>query len=91
MIDQIKLAIETKIRPLLKEHNGDIEFVKESDGIIEVKLLGACSACPSARITMKDLVEKVLLEIPGVKKVNLSDPVSDEMMDFARRLLNHEG
>lgn len=88
MIDEIQLAIDTKIKPLLAEHNGDIMLVKENDGVVEIKLLGACSGCPSARFTMEDLVESVLLEIPGVKKVKMADPISKEMADFARRLLN---
>ena len=88
MIDEIKLVINTKIKPLLAEHNGDIELVNENDGVVEVRLLGACSGCPSARFTMEDLVESVLLEIKGVKKVKMIDPISSEMLDFARQLLN---
>jgi Fe-S cluster biogenesis protein NfuA len=87
MIDEIKLAIETKIKPKLAEHKGDIELVSEKDGVVEVKLLGACSGCPSARFTIEELVESVLLEIPGVKKVKLADPVSEEMIAFARNIL----
>jgi Fe-S cluster biogenesis protein NfuA len=87
MIDEIKLAIDTKIKPKLAEHNGDIELVSEKDGVVEVKLLGACSGCPSARFTIEELVESVLLEIPGVKKVKLADPVSEEMIAFARNIL----
>lgn len=88
MTDEIQLAINTKIKPLLAEHNGDIELVEENDGVIEVKLLGACSGCPSARFTMEDLVESVLLEIPNVRKVKMADPISKEMVDLARSLLN---
>jgi len=88
MTDEIQLAINTKIKPLLAEHNGDIELVEENDGVIEVKLLGTCSGCPSARFTMEDLVESVLLEIPNVRKVKMADPISKEMVDLARSLLN---
>jgi Fe-S cluster biogenesis protein NfuA len=91
MIDEIRLTINTKIKPLLKKHNGDIELIKEEDGIIEVKLLGACSGCPSARFTMEDLVEKELLEIRGVKKVIMSDPISSEILNFAKQLLKSKG
>jgi Fe-S cluster biogenesis protein NfuA len=87
VVDEIKLAISTKIKPLLAEHNGDIELIKEEAGIVEIKLLGACSGCPSARFTMEDLVESVLIQIPGVKKVKMSDPISSEMLDLARQLL----
>ena len=87
MVDEINLAINTKIRPLLAEHNGDIELIKEENGIVEIKLLGSCSGCPSARFTMEDLVESVLMEITGVKKVKMADPISSEMLDLARQLL----
>ena len=88
MVDEINTAIDTKIRPLLAEHNGNIELVKVTDDLVEVKLLGACSGCPSARFTMEELVESVLMEIPGIKKVKMANPISSEMMKFARQLLN---
>ena len=89
MVDEINNAINAKIRPLLAEHNGDIELVKvNDDGIAYVKLLGACSGCPSARYTMEDLVSSVLKEIPEVKEVQMVNPISSEMMDFARQLLS---
>ena len=91
MVDEIRLVINTKIKPILAEHNGDIELIKEKDGIVEVKLLGACSGCPSARFTLEDLVEKELLEIRGVKKVKMSDPISSEMLNFAKQLLKIKG
>lgn len=88
MVDEINNAINTKIRPLLAEHNGDIELVKVNDGVAHVKLLGACSGCPSARFTMEELVSSVLREIPEVKQVQMVNPISSEMMDFARQLLS---
>jgi len=87
MINEINQVLSTEIRPLLAEHNGDIELVNVDNGIIEVKLLGACSGCPSARFTMEDLVERVLLKVPGVTQVKIADSISSEMMDIARKLL----
>lgn len=87
MLDEINNAINSKIRPLLAEHNGDIELAKVNDGVVYVKLLGACSGCPSARFTMEELVSSVLKEIPEVKDVKMADPISSEMLDFARQLL----
>jgi Fe-S cluster biogenesis protein NfuA len=89
MVDKINNAINTKIKPLLAEHNGDIKLVKVTDGVVHVKLLGACSGCPSARFTMEDLVSTVLKEIPGVKEVQMVNPISNEMLDFARQLLRN--
>lgn len=87
MVDEINNAINTRIKPLLAEHNGDIELVEVNNGVAYVKLLGACSGCPSARFTMEELISCVLKEIPEVKDVQLVDPISREMLDFARHLL----
>jgi len=84
---EINKAMDTKIRPLLAEHNGDIELVNVNDGMVQVKLLGACIGCPSARFTMEELVTNVLMDVPGVKKVKMVSPISNEMLDFARHLL----
>ena len=71
MLDEINNVINIKIRPLLAEHNGDIEIVKIENGIVEVKLLGSCSGCPSARYTMEELVASALKEIPEVKEIQM--------------------
>ncbi|MBN1551498.1 NifU family protein [bacterium] len=59
-----------KIRPYLQRDGGDIEFVDYVDGIVKVKLRGACSGCPGATMTLKMGVERILKEnIPEVKGV----------------------
>nr|WP_245161377.1 NifU family protein [Clostridium beijerinckii] len=88
MVDKINNAINTKIKPLLAEYNGDIELVEVRDGVAYVKLLGACSGCPSARFTMEEVISCVLKEIPEIKDVQLVDPISREMLNFARELLS---
>ncbi len=88
MVDKINNAINTKIKPLLAEHNGDIELVEVRDGVAYVKLLGACSGCPSARFTMEEVISCVLKEIPEIKDVQLVDPISREILNFARELLS---
>lgn len=91
MVDEVNKAINSKIKPLLAEHNGDIELVNITNGVVEVKLLGACSGCPSARFTMEELVSSTLKEIPGVKDIQMVNPISNEILDFARKLLKaHE-
>ena len=60
-------TILTKIRPYLQRDGGDIEFVKIEDGIVYVRLLGACVSCPSVNLTLKDGIEAILLEeVPGI-------------------------
>lgn len=59
-----------KIRPMLQADGGDVEFVDYEDGIVKVKLTGACGGCPFAQITLSNGIEKTLKEnIPEVQKV----------------------
>ena len=68
---QIK-TILNKIRPDLQQDGGDVEFVEFKEGIVYVKMLGACIGCSSIDITVKDGIEALLLEdVPGVIGVEL--------------------
>ncbi|MCX7727235.1 MAG: NifU family protein [Chitinispirillaceae bacterium] len=60
-----------EIRPNLQADGGDIELIDVTeDGIVKVKLRGACSGCPGATMTLKMGVERLLKQkIPGVKAV----------------------
>ena len=69
MKEAVEKALE-KIRPLLQRDGGDIELVEITDGIVKVRLTGACKGCPMSQMTLKQGVEKFLLqEIPGLKEV----------------------
>lgn len=58
------------IRQHLQADGGDIEFVDYADGIVKVKLHGACSGCPHAAMTLQSIVENVIMkEIPEVKGI----------------------
>ncbi|HPD99899.1 MAG: NifU family protein [Candidatus Izemoplasmatales bacterium] len=66
IIVEIKEVIKL-IRPYINRDGGDIEFVKFEDGIVYVKLQGACVGCAGFDSTMSDLIEDTLLErVPGV-------------------------
>lgn len=55
------------IRPYINRDGGDLEFVKFEDGIVYVKLKGACIGCAGFEDTLSELVEDTLLErVPGV-------------------------
>ena len=60
-----------EIKPFLKADGGDIELVEVTeDGIVKVRLVGACAGCPGAQMTLKMGVEKKLREaVPEVKEV----------------------
>jgi len=59
-----------KIRPFLQRDGGDIELIDVVDGIVRVKLRGACGSCPMSAMTLKMGVERQLKEdIPEIKEV----------------------
>jgi Fe-S cluster biogenesis protein NfuA len=66
----VENALE-KTRDVLRGDGGDIELVDVSDdGVVEVRLTGACHGCPMATMTLKSLIERVLKkELPEVKEV----------------------
>lgn len=72
-MEDIKRGVEmaiAKIRPFLQRDGGDIELVEITDGIVKVRLTGACKGCPMSQMTLKQGVERALLkEVPGVKEV----------------------
>ena len=71
MREAVEKALE-KVRPALMRDGGNVELVnvKEDEGIVEVKLTGACGSCPMSTMTLKMGIEQVLKEeIPEVKEV----------------------
>jgi Fe-S cluster biogenesis protein NfuA len=72
-VEDLKKAVEqalTKVRPMLQRDGGDIELVEVNDGIVKVRLTGACKGCPMSQMTLKQGVEKLLMkEVPGLKEV----------------------
>jgi len=59
-----------RIRPTLQADGGNIELVDVVDGVVKVKLMGACQGCMGAQMTLKMGVERVLKEaIPEIKCV----------------------
>lgn len=68
------ISILNKVRPYIQRDGGDIEFVRLEDGIVYIKLLGACIGCASVDLTLRDGIETILLEeVPGIIGVeNLS-------------------
>lgn len=70
MKEKVQAAIE-KIRPMLKADGGDVELVDVTDdGIVQVRLQGACSGCPMSQMTLKNGIERVIKQdVPEVKSV----------------------
>lgn len=66
MVTQVNTLI-TKVRPYLQRDGGDIEIISIEDGIVYVKMLGACDGCMAIDITLKQGIETMLLEnVPGI-------------------------
>jgi Fe-S cluster biogenesis protein NfuA len=69
MKEQVQAAID-KIRPMLQKDGGDVELVDVQNGIVTVRLRGACVGCPMSQMTLKNGIEKLLKrEIPEIVAV----------------------
>ena len=69
MKERIQKALDA-IRPSLQADGGDVEFVDYKDGVVEVRLQGACAGCPMSQMTLKAGIERFLKkEIPEIKSV----------------------
>lgn len=70
MQERVKKALDT-IRPYLKADGGDVELIDiTADGIVRVRLVGACSSCPMSQMTLRAGVERALIrEVPGIRRV----------------------
>lgn len=87
--EQVEKVILTKVKPMIRDHGGELEIESIKDGIVYVRLLGACSECPSAQFSTKALIKQSLMsEIPEIKDVEIDSSVSPELLAFARNILN---
>ena len=70
MFEQVKEVLET-VRPALQADGGDVELVEVTeDGVVKVRLKGACGCCPMSTMTLKMGIERTLKEkVVGVKEV----------------------
>lgn len=71
--DQIKIVLD-KIRPFIKRDGGDVEFVSFKDGIVYIKMHGACADCMMIDNTISEGIEVILMEeVPGIIGVKLAE------------------
>lgn len=69
--DKIMEVLDS-IRPAIQADGGDVELIsyREEDGVVEVRLLGACESCPISLMTLKEGIERRLRSsVPGVVEV----------------------
>lgn len=71
VLERIEKTIN-KIRPYIQQDGGDVELVDFQDGVVTVKMLGACAGCMAIDATLTDGIQAILLdEVPEVKEVKL--------------------
>jgi Fe-S cluster biogenesis protein NfuA len=69
MYDEV-LEVLDKLRPFLQRDGGDVELVDVEEGIVKLRLMGACGSCPSSTITLKAGIERALVEeVEGIQEV----------------------
>jgi len=69
MKEKVEKSLD-KVRPALMADGGNVELIEVEDGIVKVKLTGACSGCPMSQMTLKLGIERHLKkEIPEIKEV----------------------
>lgn len=67
--DAVRRALE-RIRPAVQMDGGDVELVRVEDGVVTVRLFGACDGCPMSPVTLRSGIERILREdVPAVREV----------------------
>ena len=70
--DKIEAVLDS-IRPALRSDGGDVELIDydEEDGIVQLRLMGACGSCPVSMLTLKQGIERrIITAVPEVKGIN---------------------
>ena len=87
-ISKIEEVLDERVRPNLAQHGGDIEIENLEDGVLHVRMHGQCSGCPSAELTLENLVNTELKEaFPELQDVVLVTGVSDDLIAQARQIM----
>lgn len=88
----VEAALDARVRPALAAHGGAVEIDDISpEGVVGVRLLGACVGCPAADYSMQDLVRRELLgAVPGITDVVLVGSVSDDLLAQALVFLHRD-
>jgi Fe/S biogenesis protein NfuA len=88
VLESIEGVLDESVRPVLREHQGDVQVVSFEDGVLKVRMQGSCNNCPSAVFDVERLVAaEVRAAIPEVERVVLATGVSDELLEMARKLM----
>jgi len=81
-VAMIKELLDTRIRPTVQEDGGDIIYMGFDDGVVKLRMQGACTSCPSSIVTLKNGVQNMLqFYVPEVIAVEQVFDRSDEVID----------
>lgn len=81
LLERIEKTIN-KIRPYIQADGGDVQLVDYKDGVVTVRMLGACAGCIAIDTTLTQGVQAILMdEIPEVKEVKMEEPDLDAKLD----------
>lgn len=81
-------VLEHQVNPILGEHRGRAVLVGERDGVVTIRLEGACACCPDASVTFETVVNQILRrEIPAIRQVVLDQSEEEELLQIAKRIL----
>lgn len=90
MREAIEQALDEYVRPILREHCGEVEVTRIQGDTVYVRLLGQCAGCAAAYYTVDEVLERVLRQhVPGVEHVEL-DTLDLDLYQYARQLLRWE-
>lgn len=69
MRERVEAAL-ARIRPAIQADGGDVELIDVKEGVVSVRLTGACGGCPMATMTLHNAIERVLRQdVPEIKEV----------------------
>jgi len=85
-LNEITRVVDEQIRPRLQAHGGDLSIISFEEGILRIKLHGACSTCPSAQLTMEETVKTALDGL--VEDVFVVTTINDDLLNYAKTILN---
>jgi len=87
MLEEVKEVIEKEVRPVLEREGGSIELESvDDDGVVKVRLTGACAGCPMSQYTLVNFVEATVKDkVPEVKKVISVDDAKARFEELLRR------
>ena len=85
--EQLEIALET-IRPQIRAHGGEVRLTAFEDGVVYLRLSGACAGCPAADQGTKSWIrERLQAQLPGIRQVELVQDLDPELIQFARERL----